>query len=278
MVARGGSRSGWGGCSASIVRPFLRAACRRHALLPALLTFLACVLLACQTASPAAAQPPGAAPESSQLRPDGTVLLVNNTTGDVYINLTTKDALRPGVVFTCYDPRTGITLGTDASALGDGSIEVMAVTDTFTRCRIMRTTSNRAIRPGDLLYNTLYHNTRNRPPHFVLYGVFDLDGDGVPTAAERDRLATIIRAWGGVIDDTINAHTDYLVLGARPRSPALPVTAAEDAAGGIVAVRTGDQKRYDELEDTAQQLAIPVLDLNRLLSLVGYYNDSIAHR
>jgi hypothetical protein len=220
---------------------------------------------------------------------DGRVIAVNGVTNEVYISLTSKDRVMPGIPFTIYDPRTGVRFGNDDQALGNGSIEVISVGPSSSICRITRTTKGRAIQTGDLIANLVYHNDRTRKFHFTVFGDFDLDGDGVATAAERDRLVVLIKSWGGEVDDDITSQTDYLVLGEKPKAPLVQEstdTAAADTApatapapgdlpGSITAVRSNDQTRYEELTVAAKRLAIPVLNANRFLAMVGYYNTTV---
>jgi len=224
---------------------------------------------------------------------DGRVIAVNGVTNEVYISLTSKDRVMPGIPFTIYDPRTGVRFGNDDQALGNGSIEVISVGPSSSICRITRTTKGRAIQTGDLIANLVYHNDRTRKFHFTVFGDFDLDGDGVATAAERDRLVVLIKSWGGEVDDDITSQTDYLVLGEKPKAPLVqestdtaaadtapataPATAAApgDLPGSITAVRSTDQLHYEELTVAAKRLAIPVLNANRFLAMVGYYNTTV---
>jgi hypothetical protein len=224
--------------------------------------------------------------------PDGQVIRVNGATGELYINLTKKDRVLPGMTFTVYDPRLGVRFGTDDAALGNGSIEVLEVGDVNTLCRITRVTKDRAIQANDLIANLVYHNDRTRKFRFTIYGDFDLDGDGVATAAERDRLISMIIRWGGQVDDDVTSQTDYLVIGARPAAPLLQEQSADattvpatDAAtatapssgiiGGINDARGKSQERYDQLVIDAKRLAIPVLNANRFLAMIGYYNTTV---
>jgi hypothetical protein len=226
--------------------------------------------------------------------PDGRVVRVNGASGEVYINLGENDRISPGMPFTAYDPRTGVRFGTDDSALGDGSLEVISVGKDSAVCRITRTTKNHAIQAGDLISNIVYHNDKTRKYHFTVCGDFDLDGDGVYTAAERDRLIVLIKRWGGEVDSDVTSQTDYLVLGAKPKAPYLqdngtPAPAADAAAssdaaaasapavtmGGVAEVRSKEQARYEDLEIAAKRLAIPVLNANRFLAMVGYYNTTV---
>jgi FtsZ-binding cell division protein ZapB len=212
---------------------------------------------------------------------DGKVIRVNGTTGEVYINLGKKDRLMPGMPFTAYDPRLGVRFGTDESAQGNGSLEVIEVGDTSSICRITRTSRDRAIQNGDLIANIIYHNDRTRKFRFTVFGDFDLDGDGIATAAERDRLITLINAWGGQVDDSVSSQTDYLVLGEKPKSPMIQESADTETAtepgvvGSVAQARSKDQDRYEELEISAKRLAIPVLNQNRFLAMVGYYNTTV---
>lgn len=217
---------------------------------------------------------------------DGKVIRVNGASGEVYINLGKKDHISNGLPFTAYDPRLGVRFGTEDQAQGNGSLEVIEVGQDTSICRVTRNTPGRAIQAGDLIANIVYHNDLTRKFHFTVFGDFDLDGDGVATAAERDRLISLIQQWGGQVDDDVNAQTDYLVLGAVPKSPMIDDTAATapadatapapgNVAGSVSDIRNKDQQRYDELKSAAVQLAIPVLNQNRFLAMVGYYNTTV---
>ncbi len=229
--------------------------------------------------------------------PDGTVLHYNAAAGEVYISLTAKDHVKAGMTFTCYDPQLGVRYGTDEQAKGNGTIEVTQIGSESSICRITSTTPGHAIQTGDLISNIVYHNDKSRKYHFVVYGDFDLDGDGVATAAERDRLISMINTYGGQVDDQVTAQTDYVVMGTRPAAPtiiednsaatpaatapadaaaATPTDAAASApAGSVTDQRSKDDLRYDQIVTEAKDLGIPVLNANRFLALIGYYSTTI---
>ena len=199
----------------------------------------------------------------------------------------------PGMTFTAYDPRTGVRYTSDDAAAGNGSMEVIEVGETMSLCRITRTTRNRAIQANDLIANLVYHNDRTRKFRFTVLGNFDLDGDGVYTAAERERIILLIKRWNGQVDDDVTSQTDYLVVGTRPASPlesldqpadtapaadAAPATAAASQPalrGSIGEMATKDQERYDEFIYQAKRMGIPVLNANRFLAMIGYYNTTV---
>ena len=167
-------------------------------------------------------------------------------------------------------------LGTDEEARGNGTLEVTQVRGDASICRITSSTPGHAIQQGDLIFNVVYHNDASRKFHFVVFGDFDLDGDGVATAAERDRLISMINTWGGQVDTDVNAQTDYIVMGTRPATP----TIVEDnstatAPGSVASQRMTDDERYDQIMKEGKELGIPVLNANRFLSLIGYYSTTI---
>jgi len=205
---------------------------------------------------------------------------VNQATQECYILLGKKDRVVPGLTFTAYDPRLGVRYGTDEQAQGNGSLEVIQVGETTSLCRITRVTTGRAIQVGDLIANPVYHTDRTRQFRFVIRGDFDLDGDGVATAAERDRIVRLVVSWGGIVEDKVNPQTDFVVMGSRPNDIAsieevkdTPTTGPE--AGSIADQRQKEQKDYEDIRVQATRLGIPVLNSNRFLAMIGYYNTTI---
>jgi hypothetical protein len=211
--------------------------------------------------------------------PDGTVLRVSPTNGEVYINLTrTADHVVPGLTFTVYDPRLGVRYGTnEAPNLGKGSIEVIEPGTTSSLCRITKAVEGESIQVGDLIANPVYHNSKLRKTRFVISGDFDLDGDGVATADERERLVRLITSWGGIVEDKVSTQTDYVVMGTRPAAPSLPVgdEGATTTPGSTVDERTKQQQAYEALTADASRLSIPILNATRFFAMIGYNSTTI---
>ncbi|MGN6370483.1 MAG: hypothetical protein ACTHN5_19685 [Phycisphaerae bacterium] len=206
--------------------------------------------------------------------PAGQIVRAATGSGEVYINLGRRDHISPGLTFAVYDPQTGVRFDTDQDAAGKGSIEVLEVGDNESLCRVTKTTPGQAIQSGDLIANPVYQHDKNRKFHFVVVGDFDLDGDGVATPAERDRLIQMIKSWGGVIDNKLTTQTDFLVAGSRPASPA--VSSGDQAAPGSVAdERMKMQQGYDDTIAEAKRSTVPILNANRFLAMIGYYNTTV---
>ncbi len=208
-------------------------------------------------------------------RPDGQIVRVNAATDEAYINLSSADRITAGLTFSVYDSRAGVRFGTNQEAMGKGSIEVIEPGAVTSLCRITRTTAGQSIQAGDLIANPVYHHDRNRKFIFVVQGDFDLDGDGVATAGERDRLIRLIGSWGGVVADKVTSQTDYLVTGERPSAPSV-IGDETPTTGSAVDERTKLQDQYDDLIVEAKRLGVPVLNANRFLSMIGYYSTTIA--
>ncbi len=206
--------------------------------------------------------------------PAGNIVRAATGSGEVYINLGRRDHITAGLTFAVYDPGTGVRFDSDEAAAGKGSIEVLEVGDTESLCRITNTTKGQAVQSGDLIANPVYQHDKNRKFHFVVIGDFDLDGDGINTAAEHDRLVRLVQSWGGVIDDKISTQTDFLVAGSRPLSA---YTQSDDAAtpGSVVDSRSKKQQDYDATIAEAKESTVPILNSNRFLALVGYYNTTV---
>ena len=204
----------------------------------------------------------------------GKIVRAATGSGEVYINLGRRDHVSPGLTFAVYDPQTGVRFDTDQDAAGKGSIEVLAVGDNESLCRVTKGTPGQAIQSGDLIANPVYQHDKNRQFHFVVVGDFDLDGDGIATPPERGRLIQLIKAWGGVIDDKLSTQTDFLVAGSRPASPVVS-TEEPAAAGSRADERIKEQQSYDDTIAEAKRSTVPILNSNRFLAMIGYYNTTV---
>jgi hypothetical protein len=217
------------------------------------------------------------------LQPAGKIVRAPAGTGEVYIDLGRRDKVVVGMTFSVHDPRIGVrgkiedrpgqsSLAADIEAAGKGGIEVIQVNETESLCRIEKVNKDQMIQVGDLISNPVYQNTRNRKSHFVVVGDFDLDGDGVATTGERDRVSQMITAWGGTIDEEVTPQTDFLVAGTPPAAPSKVM---ESAPGGIADQRAKELTSYGDKIVEAKRSSVPILNVNRFLAMIGYYNTSI---
>jgi hypothetical protein len=216
----------------------------------------------------AGSRPPSQGANAIEAQAAGKVLKVSSNGDLVYINRGSDDHITVGLSFAVYSAEKGVGSGTHAG--GKGSIVVIRVGRFASVARITHLARNQAIYPGDIIANPVYSRDLNRHYSFVVYGDFDVNGNGVPTAAGREQIIRMIKAWGGKVVDHLTSQTDFVVLGSPPSTLVAPATPSRDNTA-LADMQRESLARYNRLQSTAQALSIPVLDANRFLAMVGYY-------
>lgn len=200
---------------------------------------------------------------------DASVVGINPVEKQVTLSIGRRQKANIGMPFSVY---------TDAAALrpdeatgqyprGKAALEIINVDDNSSTARILWESKGNPIVAGDVVANPLYDP--NKTYKFVVFGNFDANGDGIATAAERSDIRALIESWGGKVIDDLSGDVDFLVLGERPLLPPRP-----DSAAGIEIMqeyirRDRDAQRYDRLRQQAESTSIPVLNENRLYTLLG---------
>jgi hypothetical protein len=201
---------------------------------------------------------------------DGKILNISTVDGNVYINLGSADHVTVGLTFAVYSPDLGVASGENSG--GKGSIVVTQTTDHASVARITHLDDGKEIFPGDLIANPVYHKDLTKKYHFVIYGDFDMNGNGVPTARGREQIVRMVEDWGGVVDNDLSSQTDFLILGSPPSSPTIDTNgAATEQTNAIDQMQTESQQEYSKLTEEAESLSVPILNANRFLAMIGYY-------
>jgi len=208
---------------------------------------------------------------------DGSIVRVPGN-GTVYINLGTGDQIAEGLTFTVYDrtegvPALGDSTNDDNLPKGKGSIEVIRVGAGSSECRIVYQDPRQIIQAGDVIANVVYD--RNTKYQFFVYGEFDLDQNGITVASDAEIVKRLITQWGGKVTDKINADTDFVVLGKEPQ--VLIPTKDEQSDPIMVAKAQASQAAFDAYEEVKKQALdyhLPILNQNRFLYYVGYYESA----
>lgn len=195
---------------------------------------------------------------------DGKVLRAIPGSDVVYVNVGEMDRIKPGQTFEVFSPR-----GEDDGARGKASLEVATVDTEVSECRVTRTVAGRPIVEGDIIVNLAYE--RSRKPKFVIRGEFDLNYDEQSDPEDYERIAAMIREWGGQVVDEFNESTDYVVIGTGPRVPefrsGVPVS---EVMREIERQQLTKLDEFRELIDTASSRYIPVLTQSQFLFLTGF--------
>jgi hypothetical protein len=208
---------------------------------------------------------------------DGKIVRVVG--GDVvYIDLGAGDQVTPGLTFQVFDKTQGVPPAGDATndenlPRGKASIEIVRVGPTSSEARIVRTQPGQAITEGDLLVNLVYD--RNTKYNFMVFGNFDLDRNNVATPQDADVIRRLVTQWGGALTDKVNVDTDFVVLGAEPVIPSFTREELEDPINQAKYDQArADAEAYEEVRRQAQEYNIPILNQNRFLYFVGFFDLS----
>ncbi len=183
--------------------------------------------------------------------------------GDCYVGLGSKDKIKPGLTFSVYQK------GEKDNDKTKGTLRVIKVDKDFSVCEIVELKDkNSPIVRGDVVANIAFHNLR--PPVFVIIGDYDLHGKGTSAQDGSEELVLAVKYFGGKIEDEVTYRTDFLVVGKEPLRPKKP---SEDALPAVHRVYQRNMKKYDTYSNSkaeAKTMRIPILNLNRFLTLTGY--------
>ncbi len=199
---------------------------------------------------------------------DGEVISVNASQRTATIDRGRNSKVMLGMTFGIYSDGSAIK----PNAAGQyptpkGVLEVIRVDQSSSTCRILRETRGNPVVRGDAIANPIYDP--NKTYKMLVFGNFDTNGDGRPTPIERDGVQTQIRSWGGLIAQELVGDLDFLVLGSRPLLPPKPRSDAPVEVQLEWIRLSQEVDRYDELQRRAEATSIPILNENRLRTLLG---------
>jgi len=209
--------------------------------------------------------------DMAALETDGYIISVVPNEKLAYINLNNKDSIYRGLTFTVYDSYQEIS----SSGKGKGSVEVLEMFDTISKCRITDYDPTNPIMEKDTIANLVWN--KNVRHLFCVAGEFDFNGDGKIDPQGRQRIENLITNWGGQAISKLSVDTDFLVLGHAPVVGKQPSEDELDRNTQVAeAWREADQKAADYaniLSDSAS-LGVPTFNLNRFLYFIGYYQQA----
>jgi hypothetical protein len=200
---------------------------------------------------------------------DASVIGLEPITGNVIIGVGRRNKVILGMGFSVYAEPTAIRpdAATGAYPPGKATLEVIRVEDASSVCRVTRAVAGNPIVKGDVVANAIYDP--NKTYKFLVYGNFDANRNGQHTPEEQRDVAALIAAWGGSLVDDLSGDLDFLVLGSRPIvPPEPPVDAPIEVLQQYIRYRSAAE-RYDELFQQAESTSIPILNENRLYTLIG---------
>ncbi|MCC6415330.1 MAG: hypothetical protein IT582_05435 [Opitutaceae bacterium] len=111
--------------------------------------------------------------------------------------------------------------------------------------------------------------------NFRVYGDFDMDGNGVATPGDAEIIKRLITQWGGNLTDRVSVDTDFIVLGKEPVLPNFTQDELLDAFNQQkLMTAQAALDAYLDVVRKAQDLHIPILNQNRFLYFIGYFDQA----
>lgn len=195
---------------------------------------------------------------------DGRILRSIPGSEIVYINLGERDKLKVGMGFEVYsqtrEPQTNLR--------GKASLEVLTLLPDTAECRITRQTPGQPVVENDIVVNIAYDRTRR--PKFLVIGDFDLNYDGQVDFEGGEKIAALVREWGGQTADKLDETTDYVIVGMAPQVPSLSGAYVSTVVKALADDREIEKSRFKDLINEARSMYIPVMTQNAFLVLTGY--------
>ncbi|MEM9251055.1 MAG: hypothetical protein AAGB29_01780 [Planctomycetota bacterium] len=203
--------------------------------------------------------------------PDGVITSIPDDGNALFINLGSADGVVPGMAFEVFRPGDLIGLEEFDEVRGIGTIEVITTEAGGSMARIVRLAPGQDLTENDVIVNLVFNPDAELKFH--VFGDFDIDGTGQSSAADRRQIESMIDRWGGQAVENFSPDVDFLVLGAEPELPdPLPPGTTDPV---LIQEQVRDQRAYETWQDLAAQAEdyqVPVLNKNRFLALIGYYD------
>lgn len=210
---------------------------------------------------------PAPDPNATAFKPDGQIVLVDEPTGIVHINLGSEDHIYRGLTFSVYDKMAGVPRDGKPKA----QVEVLAIERRVATARILASERKNPIHVGDLIANLIWDADHKN--QFVVAGEFDLDRNGETDYDGVRKIEALIEKWGGTIAQQVTADTDYVILGTEPKVPAEPTLDQQSqdpmAMDKYNAARQAND-HYQQISRLAGSLCVPIYNYDRFLSFTGY--------
>lgn len=200
---------------------------------------------------------------------DGTIVAAEPNAEQVFIDLGERNRIRLGMTFAVYGEPTAIKLDptTGEYSRPKARLEVINVGERSSACRVISETRGNPIVKGDVIANAVYDP--NKIYTFLVYGNFDANGDGRATPLEQADVRALIESWGGKVTDELTGSVDFLVLGQRPILPPAPTSETPIELVREYMRLNGMVEEYNRLQTQANATSLPILNENRLYTLIG---------
>ena len=210
--------------------------------------------------------------EGGEIRkPDGDILLVDEYSKIVHIDIGSEQHVYPGLTFGVYEQHVPIP----RDGKGKAEIEVFNVARNMSTARIIKSDMRNPVMKGDVVANLVW--SKDKVNIFVVSGDFDLDGNGTKDADADKMIKALIENWGGQVEEAVSVNTTFIVLGTTPavrERPTYDQLSIDPLAMEKYEASLKKLADYKKTQKQAQALNIPILNYERFLYLIGYKSQS----
>jgi hypothetical protein len=200
---------------------------------------------------------------------DGQIVGTSAVDGTVTLSIGRRQRVVLGMPFNVY--AQGSTIKVDEQTgqypVGKATVEVIRVDDQSCIARVLRQQKGNPVINGDVVANPIFDPAKKYK--FLVYGNFDPSRTGNASVFGANEVKAWIKDWGGELLDEVAGDIDFLVLGERPQLPPQPPTSAPLEVINFYINQQKMAQRYDELLRQATETSIPLLNENRLRTLIG---------
>jgi len=192
----------------------------------------------------------GAQELATARKPVGNVMRALPGNSLVHIDLGRENNVQLGMTFTVYSADTRVPV----DGRGKAAIEVVGLGQKTAECKVVTPAApDDPILEGDRVGNIIISREKGRRPRFAVVGDFDIDNNGSVDINGAQAVKALITRWGGQVTDSVDATTDYLVMGAEPRESSAPVIkAAAPKAAAAPAPAKASANKPAEGEEPAE--------------------------
>lgn len=211
----------------------------------------------------------GKRPENVEVTPaDARIVSQIEDQNKVYIDIGREANLTLGMPFKVFDSDDIMKIN-DPESEGKAVVEIININSNSAVGRIVSRKPRAVINNGDVLVNVVFDP--NRVFTFHVFGQFDLDYDDEVDEDGTEQVRSMVRRFNGELAETMGFSTDYLVLGVEPELPIRPDDELDLIKMNEYKVQLENYQAYQDRIAEATELGIPVLNQNRFLDLVGYF-------
>jgi hypothetical protein len=203
--------------------------------------------------------------------PDGHILMLDEASKIVHLDIGRKDNVYPGLTFGVYDRNVPIP----PDGKGKAEIQVFNIDENISVAKILTTDPQNPVLKGDVVANLVW--SKDQTNLFVVAGDFDLDGNGERDYEAERKIKGLIDTWGGKVQPDVTINTDFIVLGTTPQ--VLPRPTYDEISIDPLAMDKYEKslqrlEQYKKIKEQADKLQIPLLNYERFLYLIGYKDQA----